>query len=404
MALIGVLLAAGCRRGGPRPVPDDATGPDGGADVSDLTRPSAVAEFAGEVSRPRFTADSRALFGYARAGMSPDGRSLDYYGFWDVATGKELRQWSWSLRWTDTIQSHEPGTADGMHWLALGSLKGSTPHYQFIEFDPEPRLSEVPGAGPHKAATRPSFSRDFGRMAYADDRSPEHERRAHVLARQGDTWTRLLSVAGQDACLSPDGGRLVTIHRAAAPADLTVIAWSVPDGKKLWTTPCPGSELHGFTADGKYVAQGAQGKWWLYDAATGEVRLTFQTEARFLAAYAGGRVLTATQRRLAQGVLLETWDAATGRALGQRELPAGATLARTENESFTTPRLAVILGAGERRGGHTVSTAEVYDPGRADPVATLTVSDLSYVLVSPDGSVAAALTGDGPRFYHLTGP
>jgi hypothetical protein len=361
-----------------------------------------VAAFAGEIARPQFTADSRALFGHALAGMDPNGRSLDYDAFWDVTTGKELRRWRDAG--TGAILSQEPGTADGEHWVVLNDSHHSPPRYQFFEFAPEPRLSEVPAAGPHKAATRPSFSRDFGRMAFADDRFPEHERQAHVLARSGDTWTRLLSVAGQDARLSPDGRLLVSVHRAGAPADLSVIAWSVPDGKKLWSTPCPDSGLHGFTADGKFVAQGGRGNWRLYDAATGDARLTFRTEARFLAAYAGGRVLTATQRPLAQGVVLETWDGATGRSLGQRELPAGATLARTENESFTTPRLAVILGAGERRGDITVSTVEVYDPGRTEPVTTLKVPGLSYVLVSPDGSVAAGLTGEGPRFYRLPRP
>jgi hypothetical protein len=393
VVLAGVLLVAGCRRGG--------------GVTRDLNRPSAAGKHHGEIVQPRFTVDSRALFGRA-VPMGKDRNAFPKVGdyvLWDAATGEELRR----LPVEDAIERYEPGTADGKHWLAFGRSGSYIGRFLLVDFTPDRRVSDVPGApGPDRVVSRPSFSQDFGRMAYSDYRASEQDRQGHVLARTGDGWTRLVSVAGQGARLSPDGGRVATITRGAGPGDLAVCVWSVPDGRRVWSAPCRNYGLHGFTADGRYVAQGAQSDWRLHDAATGDVRLTLKAEDhRFQAAYADGRVRTATQRPHGQGVVLETWDAATGRLLGQRDVPAGATLSRTENEPFTAARLAVVLGSEERpvpdypRASVTVWSVDVYDPSQEEPVATLKTSGLSSVLVSPDGSVAAALTYGGPQFFRL---
>jgi hypothetical protein len=414
--LTAILLAAGCRRGGQEPAPAETPPPTvdivppglrtlGVMSVTqDVTRPSAVGKHHGDIAQPRFTADSRALFGRAvPVGKDPVAvPKVGEYVVWDVATGAERHRFPVD----EAVLSYEPGTADGHCWVAMSR------RYQFLEFDPKPQLSDVPGApGPTKAVTRPSFSHDFGRMAYSDYREPEADRQAHVLNRDGDNWSRVMSVAGQNAKLSPDGSRLVTLTRALPAPDIVVRVWSVPDGRPVWSVPSDRFWLHGFTDDGKYVVQGGMSEFRLYDAATGkDIRLKLKTEDRVKAAYAGGRVLTAIHIPNRQGVLLETWDAATGKSLGQRTTPPGSTLSRTQDEPFTTPRVAVVLGAEERKipgeKGHsiTVWTVEVYDPRQTEPIATLKVPGLSYVLVAPDGSVAAVLTYGRPQFYRLPAP
>jgi WD40 repeat protein len=375
--------------------------------TADLTRPTAMGDYKGEIVDVRFTADSKALFGRAvPLGKDPAARPpLGEYRLWDLSTGRELRR----LPLEEKVLEYGPGTADGRHWFALGNLGGLSLRIAFVEFDPEKRVLDPPEVGPEKSITKPSFSQNFTRLAYVIQNKENRNQKGHVFQKKDNGWEKLMSAPADHIKLSPDGRRVATVFRDGLKP-LTLRVLSVPEGKLLGAGTCRTFGLMGFTPDSKYVIQNDQTAWKLYDSDTGEVKLSLTVTEPFLAAYADDRVIATSGSKEKADQVIVTWDVRTGNEIGRRPLSPTVALSRTQNTPFSAPLLAVVRGIENRplpgkKGVYLeVGTVDVFNPSRPEPLTTIKTTSLSRVMVSPDGSTLVIVSiGGGPAFFQLPG-
>lgn len=167
--------------------------------------------------------------------------------------------------------------------------------------------------------------------------------------------------------------------------------------------------LHGFTPDGRYVAQADNAGHRFLDASTGRQAVLVANSPRADArgpgevAYRDGRVGAVV--RPGPSAELVRWDVASGRELGRT--PVASVPGRNRTPPFGSPRLSVVRSIRShpvpgRPGASWASMGvDVYDPAAADPVARLTFGRPGTVIASPDGGTLAAVGYASLAFHPL---
>lgn len=244
----------------------------------------------GPVRALAFTPDSRLL-------LSGGGQGDQSIRVWDVATGKELRQFQGR---TDSVNSVAV-SPDGKRALS-GSADGTLRVWDLATGKELQRIlhTEVVTA----VAWLPDGS---GVLSGSKDRV--------VRLWDPNTGEELRTFKGHTGpvtslAVSPDGQRL-----ASASVDQTGIGWNLTTGKLLWKVGENGSGIYGIaiSPDGKQVAAG-DGNLTLFDARTGKILRWLVEQEPGITALAfspGGQRLAAGN----QGGTVRLWETTTGKQL-----------------------------------------------------------------------------------------
>jgi hypothetical protein len=377
-----------------------------------LSKPRARVDTRGEVQQGVFSTDGRAFLGWVTPlGKDPAAERLKPrpWVLWSAVDGKEIARWTGD----PTTGFDVPGTSDGTTWpVYLSGPPKFMVRCRLLDLTTG-TAGDVPGVtGPTESCTRPSYSADRTRLAYADFAADPDRRTGRVYEKRADGWTRIAEVPGEKAVLSPDGALVATVGKS--PDDrgkLVVRLFGVADRKERWSAAADSYGLHGFTPDGRYVIQADNAGYRLFDAATGRQRALVANGPRGDSqgpgevAYASGWVAAVV--RSGKSVELVRWDLAGGQEVSRT--PIESPYGRNRTPPFGSPRLPVVRAiethpVPKRKDATWSSMAvDVYDPAAADPVARLTLGDPGTVIASPDGGTLAAIGHASLAFHPLPG-
>jgi len=301
------------------------------------------------------------------------GRGKSAIRFWDVDTGKRLRQLELDAKGINSFAISPDGkflaaagSSGALHlWdIAAGqeirTLEGQAPKTLCVAFSPNGRLIASGGFADHEvhlwdAATGTRVQRCQGHQD-------------HIFA----------------VAFAPDGKVL-----ASAGADSTFRLWSTETGTELHKLPAPPNQmLHvAFTGDGRLATGGWQEKTiHLWNPATGkELQQIAQNEHGILSlAFSPDGITVATGSNSPQDGTIRLWDLATGRELRRiTALPTG------------------ILGLAYSRDGKIIASSDgvirLWDSTTGKELRPFPehYGCIETIAVSPNGKVLATGSKDG---------
>lgn len=376
--------------------------------LHNLSRPRSVVNTRGEVQQGIFSADGKAFLGW----VTPIGKDSAVerhkskpWVLWSVADGTEI------VRWTGnpTPRFDVPGSSDGTVWPTYLS---EPPKFQvrcrLLDLTTG-TTHDVPGmTGPTDSCSRPSYSADRTRLAYADFAEDIRRSTGRVYEKTAAAWTRVAQVPGEKAVLSPDGTLVATVgYKPDVRWTLFVRLFAVADGKERWSAAVESCGLHGFTPDGRYVIQNDNAGHRLFDATTGKQMVLVANGPRgdsngpSEVAYRDGWVVAVI--RSGQSVELARWDVAAGKEVSRTRI--ASPYLRNATPPFGAPRLPVVRPSqtdpipGWQGASRSSMAIDVYDPAAADPVARRVLGDQGTVIASPDGGTLAVV---GPTWLAFS--
>jgi WD40 repeat protein/transcriptional regulator with XRE-family HTH domain len=326
--------------------------------------------------------------------FSPDGTRLvkalhdGTVIVWDPTTGEELLTFPAHLNDVYDLAFHP----DGVHLATAGGIDGTV------------KIWDISPQGSRESLTLAGLTGTFPKVVYNSDgtrlATPGPDNTAIIW--DAATGAELVSLAGHTDTLwglafSPDGSRLAT-----SSSDLTARIWDATSGKELLTLSQAG---HGdgefgagfrgimavaFSPDGKRLATaGADGTAIVWDAETGQARLTFSNQGVAITNVAfspeGTRLVTTSDQDAQGNAVSKMWDIPTG-----KELFMVSLLWRAWDAAFSPDGRRLVIG------GH-YGVAKVLDAATGEELLNLSghTDTVLAVAFSPDGSTVATASSDG---------